>query len=173
MVGADLLAARIRYCCPQLDIAPLAAMAQAEKEINQALERGDEVRLIGSSLGGFFASALMERHPAAKRFKAALLNPAPWPARDLKDYVGELPAWHTNEVLQFRAEYIDDLRSLEVGISDPMRYLLVAAKGDELLDWKEMVARYPGAQQIIIEGSDHSISDFDQHWPAIRSFLLS
>jgi len=50
---------------------------------------------------------------------------------------------------------------------------LVAAKGDELLDWKEMVARYPGAQQIIIEGSDHSISDFDQHWPAIRSFLLS
>jgi predicted esterase YcpF (UPF0227 family) len=173
MVAADLEQSGITARCPQLDIAPRIAMAQAHEEIDAALARGHRVRLIGSSLGGFFASALMEQHPQAAEFKAALLNPAPWPARDLRDHVGELPAWHTNEVLHFRAEYLQDLKSLEVGISLPQRYLLVAAKGDELLDWKEMVARYPGAQQLILEGSDHSISDFDRYWPAIRSFLLS
>lgn len=172
MVGKDLAACGIGYACPALDIAPMKAIAQAEAEIARALDAGRQVRLIGSSLGGFFASALMERHPARKHFKAALLNPAPWPARDLAPYVGELPAWHSGEVLHFLAEYIDDLKSLEVGITDPERYLLVAAKGDELLDWKEMVARYPGAQHHIIEGSDHGLSDFADHWPTIKSFLL-
>ena len=172
MVGDDLRSAGVGYRCPQLDIAPLVAMAQATQEIDEALAQGHQIRLIGSSLGGFFASAVMERHPKAGMFRAALLNPAPWPARDLKDHVGELPAWHTNEVLHFRAAYIDDLKSLEVGITQPERYLLVAAKGDELLDWQEMVARYPGAQHHIIEGSDHSITDFDQHWPLIKRFLL-
>jgi uncharacterized protein len=173
MVCADLEQSGITARCPQLDIAPQVAMAQAQEEIDTALARGHRVRLIGSSLGGFFASALMEQHPQAAELKAALLNPAPWPARDLQDYVGELPAWHTNEVLHFRAEYLQDLKALEVGISLPQRYLLVAAKGDELLDWKEMVARYPGAQQLVLEGSDHSISDFDRHWPVVRKFLLS
>jgi predicted esterase YcpF (UPF0227 family) len=172
MVGQDLAADGIGYACPALDIAPLIAMGQIEAEINKALGAGHRIRLIGSSLGGFFASAIMERHPARSQFKAALLNPAPWPARDLAPYVGDLPAWHSGEVLQFRAQYIDDLKALEVGISDPGRYLLVAAKGDELLDWNEMVARYPGARHHVIEGSDHGLSDFADHWPAIKSFLL-
>lgn len=173
MVGEDLQASGIGYACPALDIAPRVAMSQIEAEIAKALDTGHKVRLIGSSLGGFFASATMERHPARENFKAALLNPAPWPARDLAPYVGDLPAWHTGEVLHFLASYIDDLKALEVGITAPERYLLVAAKGDELLDWKEMVARYPGARHHIIEGSDHGLSDFADHWPTIKSFLLT
>lgn len=172
-VGQDLAALGVRYACPALDIAPLTAMSQVHAAIDHALSQGDRVRLIGSSLGGFFASAIMERHPQRAQFKAALLNPAPWPARDLAPYVGELPAWHTQEVLHFRREYIDDLKALEVGITMPERYLLVAAKGDELLDWKEMVARYPGAHSHVIEGSDHGLSDFDDHWPIVRAFLLA
>ena len=172
-VGQDLATRGVGYACPALDIAPLTAMAQIHTAIDHALSQGDRVRLIGSSLGGFFASAVMESHPQRAQFKAALLNPAPWPARDLAPYVGELPAWHTQEVLNFRREYIDDLKALEVGITTPERYLLVAAKGDELLDWKEMVARYPGAHRHVIEGSDHGLSDFDDHWPIIRTFLLA
>jgi uncharacterized protein len=172
MIGEDLARGQIDYRCPALDISPVKAMAQINAEIDQCLQSGHGIRLIGSSLGGFYASAVMETHPARDAFKAALLNPAPWPARDLAPYVGELPAWHSQEVLHFRQEYIGDLKALEVGITDPSRYLLVAAKGDELLDWKEMVARYPGAHHHIIDGSDHGLSDFDQHWPAIKEFLL-
>lgn len=158
--------------CPALDIAPRVAIAQIEAAIDDCLTQTDSIGLIGSSLGGFYASYVMETHPQRARFRAALLNPAPWPARDLRDYVGELPAWHSGEVLTFRNEYLDDLAALEVGLTAPERYLLVAATGDEVLDWKEMVARYPGAAQHLIQGSDHGLSDFDQHWPVVREFLL-
>lgn len=171
MIAEDLASSKIHSLCPALDIAPKVAIAQAEAAIAQGLELGHRIGLIGSSLGGFYASYLMETHPERHQFRAALLNPAPWPARDLAPYVGNLPAWHTNEVLDFRAEYIDDLKALEVGLTEAERYLLVAAKGDELLDWNEMVARYPGARHRIIEGSDHGLSDFDHHWPAVKQFL--
>ncbi len=172
MIGSDLSQQGIDYICPALDIAPNIAMQQINEAIEGALNKGHAVRLIGSSLGGFYASAVMEQHPARGGFKAALLNPAPWPARDLEPYVGELPAWHTNEVLHFRRQYIDDLKALEVGLTNAQRYLLVAATGDELLDIHEMIARYPGAQHHIIQGSDHGLSDFQDHWPRIKQFLL-
>ncbi|NBT74078.1 MAG: hypothetical protein EBT14_07845, partial [Betaproteobacteria bacterium] len=138
-----------------------------------ALSEGFHIRLIGSSLGGFYASWLMERHPKREAFKAVLINPACAPARDLADQVGPLKSWHSEEILQFQADYIDDLRSMEVPLTQPERYMLVAAKGDELLDWNEMVARYPGALHHVVEGSDHSLSDFPDHWPVMREFLLS
>jgi predicted esterase YcpF (UPF0227 family) len=173
MIGEALHSEGIHYECPQLDIAPGIAMAQIEESITRCLEAGMRIRLIGSSLGGFYASAIMERHPQRNDFRAALLNPAPFPSRDLVHHVGELPAWHSDEILEFRKEYLDDLRGLEVGITHPERYLLVAAKGDELLDWREMTARYPGAHHVIIEGSDHGLSDFADHWPAVRHFLMT
>jgi predicted esterase YcpF (UPF0227 family) len=163
----------VRFECPALEVAPLAAMDHASQTVEHALSEGFQIRLIGSSLGGFYASWFMERHPKREAFKAALINPACAPARDLADQVGPLKAWHSDEVLQFQADYIDDLRSMEVPLSQPERYMLVAAKGDELLDWNEMVGRYPGALHHIVEGSDHSLSDFPDHWPAMRDFLLT
>lgn len=173
MIGQDLARHGIDYFCPALDIAPKIAMQQINAGIENALAQGHAIRLIGSSLGGFYATAVMEQHALRHQFKAALLNPAPWPARDLAPYVGELPAWHTNEVLHFLKEYIADLKAMEVGLTDPQRYLLVAATGDELLDIHEMTARYPGTQHHIIQGSDHGLSDFADHWPIIKDFLLN
>jgi len=172
-IGRDLASLGVNYVCPELDIAPLTAIDQIQAALDQCLKKSEQIGLIGSSLGGFYATYLMERHPRRADFKAALLNPASWPARDLKNYVGELPAWHSGEVLTFRETYLDDLKTLEVGLSAAERYLLVAAKGDALLDWNEMVARYPGTQHYLIEGSDHGLSDFDQHWPTVKDFLLS
>jgi uncharacterized protein len=172
MIGQALATLGVHYECPALDIAPRIAMQQIKAVIDTCLKDADTIGLIGSSLGGFYASYVMETHPQRAQFKAALLNPAPWPARDLKDYVGDLPAWHSGEVLTFRDQYLDDLGAMEVGLTAPERYLLVAATGDELLDWKEMVARYPGVTPHIIQGSDHGLSDFDQHWPVVRDFLL-
>jgi len=173
MIGQALSAQGIHYLCPQLDISPRIAIEQSLAAIELCLSQSDHLGLIGSSLGGFYASHLMETHPERHRFKAALLNPASYPARDLKPYIGELPSWHSDEILMFRSEFIDDLKAMEVGLTAPQRYLLLAAKGDELLDWQEMVARYPGARHQVIEGSDHGLSDFDQHWPMVSDFLLS
>ena len=45
------------------------------------------------------------------------------------------------------------------------------AKGDEVLDWREMTGRYPGARIKLLEGSDHALSDFDSHIGEVFDFL--
>jgi predicted esterase YcpF (UPF0227 family) len=128
--------------------------------------------VVGSSLGGFYATAVAE----ARGCRAMLLNPATDPARDLARYVGELTQFHApEERFLFRAEYLAELRELTVRtITHPGRYGALIAKGDELLDWREMTGRYPGlpaANLRLLEGSDHAISDFDDHLLFILQFL--
>jgi predicted esterase YcpF (UPF0227 family) len=125
--------------------------------------------VLGSSLGGFYATVVAE----ATGWPAVLMNPAVDPARDLAGFVGELSAFHAPEQrFVFRAEYIEQLRALTPGpITRPERYFAIIAKGDELLDWREMTARYPGADIRLLDGSDHALSDFDDHLPHLLRFL--
>lgn len=65
-----------------------------------------------------------------------------------------------------------ELQALTVGpLTHPERLMAVIAKGDELLSWEEMVGRYPGSHIRLLEGGDHALSDFDDHLPAIATFL--
>jgi Predicted esterase len=102
-----------------------------------------------------------------------LLNPAIAPARDLQKYVGEQTAWHNpDDHFFFKPEFVDELRALECGpVADPHNYFAVIAKGDEVLDWREMTARYPGARIRLLEGSDHALSDFDLQIDEVFEFL--
>jgi UDP-N-acetylmuramate: L-alanyl-gamma-D-glutamyl-meso-diaminopimelate ligase len=157
---AKLLAARMAelgraadFVCPQLPPSPAEAIALVEREI--APQPGDT--LVGSSLGGYYATWLAERYGC----RAVLLNPAVDPAEGLRAHVGPQTMYHSDDPFVFEARYLDELAALRAGpIGSPQRVLLVAAKGDELLDWRDMVGRYPGARQIVLEGSDHGLSDF-------------
>jgi predicted esterase YcpF (UPF0227 family) len=125
--------------------------------------------VLGSSLGGYYATAVAE----ATGWPAVLLNPAVNPARDLAAYIGEQPAFHTpEERFFFRAEYIEELRAMHAGpLHHPERCFALIAQGDELLSWQEMAARYVGAQQHVLAGSDHALSDFEDHLPLLLNFL--
>jgi len=169
---ARMLADRMRglgrekeYACPQLPASPAHAIRLAE---DIALRMGpDRLTLVGSSLGGYYATWLAEKLGC----RAVLLNPAVTPPRDLEKYVGVTTAWHSDERFEFKREYIDELRALAVArISRPERYFLIAATGDEVLDWREMQAHYPEAQHCIIEGSDHGISDFSRYVDQVLAF---
>ena len=129
----------------------------------------DSSAVLGSSLGGFYATAVAE----ATGWPAVLMNPAVDPARDLAAYVGELSAFHNPQArFLFRAEFIDELRALTVPfITRPERYLAVIAKGDEVLSWREMSERYAGSALRLIDGSDHALSDFEDHLPHLLKFL--
>lgn len=153
------------YLCPQLPASPREAIALASGLL--ASVAPEKLTLIGSSLGGYYATWLAEQAGC----RAVLLNPAVKPPRDLEKYVGVTTAYHTDEAFEFRREYIDELKALAVDkITHPERYFLIAATGDEVLDWREMVAHYPGAKQCIIEGSDHGISDFDRYLAQVLAF---
>ena len=85
-----------------------------------------------------------------------------------------LTSYDTNEPYDFRPEYIDELKALQVeSISNPSRYFLIAAKGDELLDWQEMVDFYRGSEQLVLDGGDHGISDYPDHLLKVLNFIAS
>ena len=125
--------------------------------------------VVGSSLGGYYATWVAERTGS----RAVLLNPAIDPARDLAGYVGEQTAWHDpNERFVVEPGFADELRALGCGpVAHPERYFAVIAKGDEVLDWREMTGRYPGVRTKLLEASDHALSDFDEHIEEILHFL--
>ncbi len=153
------------YLCPQLSASPLQAIGQAEQLLS--LHGAENVVLIGSSLGGYYATWLAEKYGC----KAALLNPAVRPPRELEKYVGVTTAYHSDEVFEFKQEYVAELRTYEVpAITRPERYFLLAATGDEVLDWREMAEHYPAAQQLVIDGSDHGISDFEHYLDRVMAF---
>lgn len=171
---AQIMAARVQqnhpgvtWWCPQLPPSPLAAMALIRDGI-AAWPRAT-MAVMGSSLGGFYATAVAE----ACGCKAVLLNPAVDPARDLAGFIGEQSSWQNPEERFFFApEFIDELRALQAGpLTIPSHYLALIAKGDEVLDWREMAARYAGVQQRLLEGGDHGLSDFDAHLPWVLDFL--
>jgi predicted esterase YcpF (UPF0227 family) len=153
------------YVAPQLPASPKQAMEEA-----MALVAGvpaGELAIVGSSLGGYYATWMAEQLGC----RAALLNPAVTPLTSLEKYVGMTTMFHSGEPFELRREYIAELGGLAVPrITQPQRYYLLAATGDEVLDWRAMVAHYPGARQHVIDGSDHGISEFAQYVDEVLAF---
>jgi predicted esterase YcpF (UPF0227 family) len=183
------------FACPQLPPSPRAAIELARSLV--ADWPRERMALMGSSLGGFYATVLAEEltnPPAAstqpaprggqaalgsspanglRGCRAVLLNPAVDPARDLAKYIGEHSCWQNpEERFFFRSEFVDELRALQPGaLTRPERLLAVIAKGDEVLDWREMQARYAHCRIKLLEGSDHGLSDFDDYLSELTDFL--
>lgn len=162
--------ASVTWACPQLPPSPREAVALIEATV-QDWPRGEPggLAVIGSSLGGFYATVLAERTGCP----AVLINPSVEPARDLARHIGEQTSWQNPEDrFFFRAEFIDELRALRPpAITRPDRYFGIFATGDEVLDWREMQARYAACHLKIVSGSDHALSDFDTHLPDLLAFL--
>jgi len=157
----------VHWWCPQLPPSPREAVTlllQGSKDWPRA-----SMAVVGSSLGGFYATWLAEQSGC----QAVLLNPAVNPARDLEKYIGEQTCWQDpQERFFFKPEFVQQLRDLTCGpLTRPERYLAIIAKGDELLDWRESHGRYAGARIRLLEGSDHGITDFDLQLPTMMEFL--
>lgn len=157
----------VQWWCPQLPPSPREAMDAVMQRV--AEWPADRMAVVGSSLGGFYATHVAETLGC----RAVLLNPAVDPARDLARHIGEQTGWHDpTERFFFEPAFVDELRALTHGpLRDPSRYFAVIAQGDEVLDWREMTARYPGAAMRLLAGSDHALSDFDAHIDAVFGFL--
>ncbi|MDL2356959.1 MAG: YqiA/YcfP family alpha/beta fold hydrolase [Pseudomonadota bacterium] len=153
--------------CPQLPASPKQAMALALALVESIAPA--QLAIVGSSLGGYYATWLAERLGC----RAVLLNPAVDPLHDLERHVGVTTAWHGDQPFEFKRAYIDELAALKVErITRPERYYLIAASGDEVLDYRTMLAHYAGAHQHLIDGSDHAISEFADYVDAVLAFCL-
>ena len=155
------------FWCGQLPPSPRAAIALAERQIAAARAAGAPVTVVGSSLGGYYATHLAEKHG----LRAVLVNPAVVAHLSLAEFVGTQTNLYTGEAFEFRPEYLDELRALEVPrISRPQDFLLLAETGDEVLDYRQAVAKYAGARQVVLEGGDHSFTRWDGYLDVILEF---
>ncbi|MTW10310.1 esterase [Pseudoduganella eburnea] len=153
------------FICPQLPASPRLAM-----ELACGLVAGipaHELTIVGSSLGGYYATWMAEKLGC----RAVLLNPAVVPMLDLDQHIGVTTAYHSDEPFEFKREYIEELRALAVPqASQPERYFLIACTGDEVLDYRDMVAHYAGARQKVVQGSDHAISEYADYLAEVLDF---
>lgn len=155
------------YVCPQLPMSPRAAAKLALATAQ--MEAAENLCLIGSSLGGFYSTWIAEKLGC----RAVLLNPSIKPFEDLRRYVGLGPQrlYNSEETVEFKPQYLEELQEIDTPrITQPSRYFLVAATGDELIDYRTMQAKYAGAHERVVQGSDHQLSDFAEHLDAVLAF---
>ena len=153
------------FLCPALPHRPAQAMALLESMLPQ--QPANSLTLVGSSLGGFYATYLTEKYGV----RSILLNPAIFPHEGLREYLGPQKNLYTGDEYILTEQHLDEMRALFVPtLEDLSRYLLITATGDEVIDYRDGVARYAGAEQIIIQGSDHGMSDFADYLDKILNY---
>jgi len=148
------------FACPALPVFAGDALKAIEP-----LLRGKPC-LLGSSLGGFYATYLAEK----RGLKAVLINPAIDPHIGLRAYLGPQKNLHSGEPYELTEAHLSEWEALYVPRITPRRYLLIVETGDEVLDYRRAVARYAGAEQLVIPGGDHSLQSFPQHLARILEF---
>jgi hypothetical protein len=153
------------FVCPALSHWPKQAMAMLEREI--ARVAAAEVTLVGSSLGGFYATALTEKTGV----RSVLVNPAITPQGGLRAYLGPQRNLYSGEEYVFTEEHLAQLAELYVPKPARLdRYLLMHTTGDELLDWRIAVDHYGGCRQVIMQGSDHGFKEFGDYLDIVLEF---
>ncbi|HEY1459547.1 MAG TPA: YqiA/YcfP family alpha/beta fold hydrolase [Casimicrobiaceae bacterium] len=156
---------RPHFTVPALDHRPAKAMRDVCAWIDA--HRSGELTLVGSSLGGFYATCLAERYAA----RAVLINPSVRPFDDLERYLGTQRNPYSGATWELTRAHFAELRAFAVdAITRPERYWLMVQSGDEVLDWRVAVAYYAGAWQLVQGGGDHSFQQFAAQIPPLLRF---
>ncbi len=153
------------FACPALPHRPAQAIDLLERVVTAA--PAEEVTLIGSSLGGFYATWLTEKFAV----RSVLVNPAITPHEGLRAYLGTQKNLYTDEAYELTEGHLAELARLHV--PRPARtdhYLLMHTTGDELLDWGIAVEHYKGCRSVIVQGSDHGFAEFGEYLDIVLEF---
>jgi len=153
------------FACPALPHRPQEAMAVLEREV--ARVPAGKITLVGSSLGGFYATCLTEK----LGLRSVLVNPAITPHEGLRAYLGPQKNLYTGEEYALTEEHLAQLARQYIDKPAKMdRYLLMHTTGDELLDWRIAVDHYHGCRQVIVQGSDHGFREFGDYVDIVLEF---
>lgn len=153
------------FVCPALSHWPGEAMGQLEGLLSD--RSADTVTLVGSSLGGFYATWLVERHGC----RAVLVNPAVEPHLGLEAFLGPQRNLYTGEAYELTREHLAQLGAFHVEApTRPGRMFLMVTTGDEVLDYRVAVRKYAGSRHLVIPGSDHGFAEFGEYLDAVLAF---
>ncbi len=151
------------FIAPSLSSVPELAMQTLEELISVC----PDVKLIGSSLGGYYALYLSQKYG----LKTVLINPAMYSYKTLSRMLGQAPNFYDGSLFEWRESHLEMLKRYETEVKDQSQILLMVQKGDDVLDYREAVEKLPDAQCIIEEGGDHSFAGIEQHFETMERFL--
>ena len=155
------------YITPDLSFDPALAFQQIESILSRQARPVDNVTLVGSSLGGFYAAAMAEKYGC----RAVLLNPSLQPYETLAAYLGEQRNLYLDETFIFTAEHLAALRAFALDkITKPERYMVIVEMGDELLDHQLALSQFTGASTIVVPNGNHDLASFPTHIAALLQF---
>ena len=156
---------RIDWYCPQLPPSPQQAIEMVMQHIESW--QGHQMAVIGSSMGGFYATYIAEY----KRCGAVLLNPCVAPAIKMQQYIEDHPVLDESDKKYVQPSFVEEFAALDVPVTMPERYFLILSKDDEELDYREAVKHYAKSEKKLLEKSGHRIDDFDDHIEDIFDFI--
>jgi predicted esterase YcpF (UPF0227 family) len=151
------------FMAPSLSYVPELAIQTLEELISVC----DDVKLIGSSLGGYYTMYLAEKYD----LKAVLINPAMYPYKTLSRMLGQAPNFYDGSFFEWKESHLEMLKKYETNITDQSRVMLMVQKGDDVLDYREAVDKLPNATQVVEEGGDHSFVGVERYFDDITLFL--
>ena len=152
---------------PSLTYVPHLAITTLEDIIEYALTKEESVKLIGSSLGGFYALYLSNKY----NLKAVLINPAINAPITLGKYEGMATNYYDLSKFEWNSSHVEQLKKLVVENPKEDNILLMLQKGDEVLDYKEALEKLPNAELILEDGGDHSFMGYAEHLDKIAEFF--
>ncbi len=153
---------------PSLSYVPDLAILTLCELIESFLKVGENVSLLGSSLGGYYALYLSNKY----NLKAVLLNPSVYPYKTLAAYVGVAPNFYYESHFTWTNLHVNSLKEYEVTQVKTELIFLLQQKGDTLLNYTEAEQKLLGCQAVLDEGGSHSFENIELHFKAIAQFLL-
>lgn len=151
------------FIAPSLSYIPDLAIQTLE----ELIESYEDVKLIGSSLGGFYALYLAQKYG----LKAVLINPSVYPYVTLEKVLGEAPSFYDGSHFQWMKPHLEMLKKYETDLLFEGNVMLLLQKGDETLDYKEAKTKLPHVRQIIEEGGSHSFEGIERYFDEVDGFF--